>query len=67
MANTIKDPATGTELIWITDAMSEFGRSRDWFSRRITMGKIRDMPQPGTSRIYLVLEDVKREIAKGED
>ena len=67
MANTIRDAATGTELIWITDAMSQFGRSRDWFQRRIDLNKIRTIPQPGSVRVYMVLDDVKREVAKGED
>lgn len=67
MAETIKDAATGQELIWITDAQTAYRRSRDWFNRRVTQGKIREIPQPGSIRVYLALEDVKREIAKGED
>ena len=67
MSEIIKDTNTGTELIWITDAMHDYRRSREWFQRRVDLKKIRTIPQPGSVRIYLVVEDVKREIDKGED
>lgn len=66
MADTIKDPGTGTELIWITDAMYRYRKSRDWFQRRIDNGKIKTMPQVGSIRVYMVVADVERELAKND-
>ena len=61
------DKDTGLAIIWILDAMSKYRRSRDWFNRRIANGRIREAPQIGTNRVYLILLDVEKEHAKGED
>jgi hypothetical protein len=61
------DKLTGLEMIWIIDAISQYKKSRQWFTARIDKGKIRQLPQIGNSRMYLALEDVKREVDKGDD
>jgi hypothetical protein len=61
------DEKSGLRIIWMTEAVVEYGHGPDWFRRRIRDGRIRTAPQPGTSRVYLVVEDVEREHVKGEN
>ena len=61
------DKQTGQEIIWILDAMAQYRHSREWFNRRIDSNKVRTVPQMGTNRLYLVVADVEKEHAKGEN
>jgi predicted DNA-binding transcriptional regulator AlpA len=40
-------------LIWITEAMVKYGHSRNWFNNRIKSGDFEQVPQMGTSKVYL--------------
>ena len=59
------DEPTGLRIIWMTQAIVDYGHGPDWFRRRIKDRRIRTAPQLGTSRIYLVVDDIEREHAKG--
>lgn len=57
--NLIKDAlGSGLDLIWIVDAQAQFRRSRAWLDKQMYTGKVRSIPQPGSSKVYLVYEDL---------
>src|SRR5260370_42535432 len=41
------------DLIWITEAMVEYGHSRNWFNNRIATGELEAVQLPGTTKVYL--------------
>lgn len=47
-------------LIWITEAMVRYKHSRNWFNNRIRRGELETVPFPGTSKVYLRVEQVER-------
>jgi len=49
-------------LIWITEAMMKYGHSRNWFNARIRSGALQVVPQPGTTKVYLRMAEVEREL-----
>lgn len=52
------------DLIWITEAMVTYKRSRGWFNARLADGRLHDDPQPGTAKIFLHRSEIEREISK---
>ncbi|MGH2516761.1 MAG: hypothetical protein ACRDHP_14000 [Ktedonobacterales bacterium] len=64
----MQSPPTRDAVIWITEAMVTYRRSRDWFTRRIQQGRLQRIGLPGESQAYLLraeLERVLREDAGG--
>lgn len=59
---TTPRPAAG--LIWITEAMVKYDRSRNWFNKRIADGIFTPVPQPGTSKVYLRQADIDKYLAE---
>lgn len=65
---TRRETPRGDDLIWVTEAMIKYRRSRGWFNARLADGRLHDDPQPGTAKVYLhrsEIEQVIREEARG--
>jgi hypothetical protein len=52
------------DLIWITEAIVQYGHSRNWFKRRIDSKVLHTFPQPGEAKIYLSRKEIEEEGAK---
>lgn len=46
-------------LIWIEDAVNEYGRSRAWFNAQLREGTLSAANIPGDRRVYLVRAEVE--------
>lgn len=51
-------------LIWITAAMVKYGHSRNWFNARIKSGDFTQVPQPGTTKVYLKDAEIAEYVRK---
>ena len=54
------DSPSREDVIWITEAMVTYRRSRDWFNRRIQKGRLRRIGLPGEAKVYLLRAEVER-------
>lgn len=52
------------DLIWITEAMLEYGKSRGWFTARLKRGELHAAPQPGTSKVFLHRSEIEAALAE---
>lgn len=41
------------DLIWITDAVDEYSRSRSWLDQQLNAGVLTQVKIPGDKRVYL--------------
>jgi len=51
------------DVIWIVEAQVVYGRSRKWLSDQIKAGKLRSVPMPGTSKVFLLRKEVEQLLA----
>lgn len=49
--------------IWIEEAVRRYGRSRDWFSRKIREGKLRRHGAGDERKVYLECQQVEQLLA----
>ena len=64
----MQTPPSRDDIIWITEAMVLYHRSRDWFNRRMQQGRLQRIGLPGDAKVYLLraeVERVQREDAQG--
>lgn len=47
------------DLIWIEDAVKEYGRSRPWLKEQIDAGRLSSANIPGDKRLYLVRAELE--------
>ncbi len=45
-------------LIWIADAVKEYGRSREWLDRQTANGTLSVAKIPGDRRVYLLRKEL---------
>ena len=48
------------DIVWVTQAMVEYGHSRDWFTARIKKGDLQTFPQPGSTKVYLSRREIEQ-------
>ena len=60
-------PRPKAGLIWITEAMVKYQRSRNWFNKRIADGIFTAEPQPGTSKVYLRQAQIDKYLTEHPD
>lgn len=48
--------------IWIEEAVRVYGRSRDWFNRKIRGGRLRRYGMPDGLRVYLDREEIEAQL-----
>lgn len=53
-------------LIWITEAMVKYKRSRNWFNARIKRGELRTVPQLGTTKVFLREEEIEQALRQDD-
>ena len=54
-----KETVDVSDLIPIIDATKKYGKSRDFFDRRIESGELAKVTKPGDLRVYLIKSEVE--------
>jgi hypothetical protein len=55
------DKKTPSDLIWVTQAMVEYGHGRGWYTERIKDGRLHTYPQPGETKVYLSRSEIEEQ------